>query len=266
MDLPRRPEPFEREFPSLPIVSPDPRRPESERYGAFFYVSIVGLIILCSLLGWFGWRVWSLRNVWLNVYVLHDDRRSEADRAASAFALSRDPAVNQRQLWDVALKRSLPPLARYVVAEGLTAEAVSNDPRAYGVSVARSEGWPDWLRLLLIRPLAYRAALDLPVPRAPLASLARSSDHATTLWANYALAEGSAGDSSAGKTLRQAATGDGADRRLARLLVRALDANRLDDRLSALDEATIWLRRNHPAAAPLWRGWTIDAGRLVPSR
>ena len=264
-DSHHRPEPFEREFPLLPIIAPDPRRPESERYGGLFYLAIGGLIILASLLAWFGWGVWSLRSIWTNVYVLHNVERSEAQRVASAYALACDPAVNQRQLWDIALRRSLPPIARYVVAEALTAEAASADPRGFGVSVARSEGWPDWLRLLMIRPLAYRAALNLRVPREPLRELTRADDHATTLWANYALAAGPEGEKSAETVLRQAATGDGFDRLLARLLLKALDAKRLDEQLAALDEATLWLRRNHPGAAPLWRRWTIISGRLVPA-
>jgi hypothetical protein len=259
-------DPFARGFPSLPIVTPDPpRRPERERYGALFYLGIGGLLVVLALLGWFAWQAWSLRALWSNIYVLHDSKRGEVERIEAAYALSRDPRVNQRQLWDIALRRPLPPLARYVVAEALTAEAADADPRGYGAAVARSEGWPVWLRLLLTRPMAYAAALDLPVARESLALLARNPDRATALFATYALAEGSEGDDAMAAALRRSAEADGPDRDLAALLVSALDANRLDGRLTALDSATLWLRTHHPEAARLWDGWEVVGDRLVRS-
>ncbi len=171
--------PLRRDFPILPIVTPDPpprSRSQAERFGALFYLGVVGLIVLLTLVGWFGWSVWTLRSIWWNVYVLHDPKRPDADRNAAAYAFSHDPAVNQRQLWDVALRKDLPPLARYVVAEGLTDEAAAADPKGYGLAVVRSEGWPDWLRLLLLRPLAYRAAAGHPLPREALAELRQTRD------------------------------------------------------------------------------------------
>jgi len=263
-DHPRRPEPFERDFPSLPIVTPDvDRLSDSQKYGGLLYLGIGGLVVLCGLLAWFAWGVWSFRSVWGNVYVLHDASRGDAERIAAAYALSRDPGVNQRQLWDITLRTTLPPLARYVVAEGLTAEAASADPRGYGMAVARSEGWPVWLRLVLTRPLAYRAALDLPVPREPLRELAGSPDRQTALWAAYALAEGEEGDPAFRDVLRRAAAEDGPDRPLAQLLSNALESDRVNDRLKFLDEATLWLRDHHPDAAKLWSGWKVEGGRLL---
>ena len=86
-DPPHRPEPFEHDFPTLPIVvTPDPKRPGAERYGGLYYLGIAGLVVLCGLLAWFGWGVWSLRSVWANVYVLNDPRRAEGDRVAAAYA------------------------------------------------------------------------------------------------------------------------------------------------------------------------------------
>ncbi len=254
-DPSKRDEPPARVFPTLPIVTLDPAPPPraaAEKYGALYYLGIGGLVVLVSLVSWFGWRAWSLRNVWANVYVLNDPHRGERERIRAAFALANDPGVNQRQLWDTALNRSLPPLARYVVAEKLTAEAASADPRAYGAAVAKSEGWPVWLRLLLIRPLAYSTALDLSVPRDYLKMLARNPDQATALWALYTLAEGSEGDLESAAALRRAATDDGPNRPLAVELVKALDAMQLGDRLQALDVATIWLRHHQPDAAQLW--------------
>ncbi len=254
-------------FPSLPIVTPDPpRRSEAERFGALFYVGIGGLVVMVSLLGWFAWSVWSLRTVWTNVYVLHDPQRSDGERIEAAYLFSHDPAVNQRQLWDVALETKLPPLARYVVAESLTEEAAAADPRGYGLAVARSEGWPDWLRLLLVRPLAYRAATDLPLPREALAELRRSHDPATLLWSTYALAEGSKGDAEAVESLRGSAQGKTPEAPLAAFLFQAQEATRYSDRVQALDDATLWLRRHHPEASRLWNGWEVENDRLVPRR
>jgi hypothetical protein len=251
-------------FPTLPIVTPDPpRRTVSEKYGSLFYVGIGGLLVVIALVAWFAWGTWSLRAVWSNVYVLHDAGRSESDRVAAAYTLSRDSRVNQRQLWDISLRRPLPPLARYVVAEALTAEAAVADPRAYGVGVARSEGWPAWLRLLLTRPMAYAAALDLPVDRDSLAELARNPDPATTLWATFALAVGPSGDPESATALRKAATTDTPDRELAALLVKALESPREPERIEALDAATLWLRTHHPEAAKLWNGWLVRDGLLV---
>jgi hypothetical protein len=257
-----------RPFPTLPIVTIDPPpapppRAARERYGALYSLGIAGLVVLVSLLSWFGWSAWSLRNVWTNVYVLHDPHRPERERIAAAFALAHDPRVNQRQLWDTALNRRLPPLARYVVAEALTAEAASADPRAYGAAVARSEGWPGWLRLLLTRPMAYAVALDLPVSRENLRQLAGNPDRATALWATYALAEGDDGDVEMAHALRRAADTESPERPLAVELVRALDVDRPEKRLHALDIATYWLRHHHPEAAKLWQGWDVVRDRLI---
>jgi hypothetical protein len=227
------------------------------------YLGIAGLAVLAGLLAWFGWGVWSHRAVWTNVYVLHDPSRPEAERVAAAYALAHDRGVNQRQLWDITLRRTLPPLGRYVVAEGLTDEAASADPTGYGAAVARSEGWPVWLRLLLTRPLAYRAALGKPVPRNYLIELTRCPDRATSLWATYALAAGPDGDAPSREALARAAQSHEPEQPLARWLVTALDARRLEERLEALDAATVWLRDHHPEAARLWEGWRVEGGRLV---
>ncbi len=254
----------------LPIVTPDPPRAsgrsETEKYGSLFYLGAAGLAILIALVSWFGWQAWALRDVWASVYVLHDSSRSDADRIGAAYALSRDPRVNQRQLWDIACcGGNLPPLARYMIAESLTAEAASADPRGYGVAVARSEGWPVWLRLLMVRPMAYATALDLPVNRESLKTLCMNPDRATALWATYALAEGPDGDAASADALRRAASTDTPERALAVDLASALDETRFKARLSALDAATLQLRTLQPDAARLWEGWKVADGRLVPA-
>jgi hypothetical protein len=262
------PEPFDRLFPSLPIVTPPPeetRRSDAQKYGALYYLGVVGLAVVIALLAWFAWGAWSLRSVWVNVYVLHQPQRSTAERVQAAYALSRDPKVNPRQLWDIALEKPLPPLARFVVAEGLTADVVNDDPHGYAAAVARSENWPDWLRLVLLRPMAYRAALGRPLPREPLDELSRHNDPAIRLWASYTLAASQeGGDSKALSSLRSAADAEGPLQPLALDLVNALDARRLDDRIRALDAATLHVRTAQPEAARLWTGWNVRGGRLVP--
>lgn len=264
----REDDPFARiVFPSLPIISPDQiRKTDREKYGALFYLGTIGLAVIVTLLGWFAWQAWSLRDVWANVYALHDAHRSIPERVRAAYALAHDPRVNQRQLYDNALSKALPPLARYVLAEALTADAASADPRAYGLAVAKSEGWPVWLRLLLTRPMACAAALDRPVPRDALALLARNPDRATALLAAYALASGPDGAADPAAALRLAATGDADERPFAAQLVAALDAPGHDARLKALDSATLWLRTHHPEAARLWEGWKVDGVRIVRRR
>lgn len=251
-------------FPVLPIITHEPPpRPASAKYGSLFYLGIGGLAVLIALLGWFAFGVWSMKSVWSNIYVLHDAQRSEAERAEAAYAISRDPRVNQRQLWDMCLGRSLPDIARYVLAEALTADAAVDDPRAYGLAVARSEGWPDWLRLLLTRPIAYASARGGPVAREPLVELTANSDPAVRLWARFALAASLDGDAQAGSELQQAAQTSGPFQELAQLLFRALEA-RYEARKALLDEATLWLRSHHPDAVRVWKDWQIRDGQLVP--
>lgn len=234
-----------------------------ERYGALYYLGVGGLFVLIGMLSLFGWGAWTLRSVWVHVYVLHDASQTEDDRVEAAYALGQDGRVNQRQLWDIAMRKPLPTLARYVVAESLTGEAATADPEGYGASVSKSEEWPVWLRLLLTRPMAYCAALNLPVARGSLAELKKNPDHAIALWATYALAAGSEGDPAESAALRREAKTEGLDRKLAELLVGALDTRDLAERLKELDKATRWLRLNHPVCAEVWKGWRMDGDRVV---
>jgi hypothetical protein len=278
MDSDRKPAPEPSDplnFPVLPIVTPADqaadqtgRRSASDKYGGLFFLGLAGLAIVIALVGWFAWSAWSLRSVWNNVYVLHDQSRSEDERVQAAYALSRDPRVNQRQYWDTCLRRPLPSLARYLLAEALTAEAVQADPRGYALAVARSADWPVWLRLLLARPLAYAAVDGVPIPAEPLRELREKNyDPAINLWADFALAATRPPDRDAAAALARAAEDDAAapERTFARLLQQALDS---DGTLRArrLDEATRWLRTNHPDAAKVWSGWRLDGERLVRVR
>jgi hypothetical protein len=264
---PRPGQPSGFNFPVLPIVTPgeaEPRLSVRDKYGGLFYLGVIGLATVVALIVWFIWGAWSTRSVWINVYVLHDRNRSEADRVQAAYTLSRDPQVNQRQYWDMSLRRPLPALARYVLAEALRAEAVESDPRGYVLAVARSEGWPVWLRLLLARPLAYAAAEGSPIPARELRELRdRHYDPAIGLWVDFALAASRPSDGEAKAELARAASGNKLDSALARLLLEALWSEG-EKRTQWLDEATRWLRANHPEAAKVWSGWTVERGRLAP--
>lgn len=258
-------------FPLLPIVTADPPRLKAhQKYGGLFYFGIIGLVVLLALVGWFIHGAWSLRDVWSNVYILHDQGRPAAQRVQAAYALSRDARVNQRQRWDICLERNLPDLARYVLAESLSAEAASADPRAYAMAVARSEGWPNWLRLLLLRPMAYAAIEGVRFPAEPLDELMRHEDPAIRLWAALVLAvEDDEGKEGPGRVaLEQGCPegGSGPEQGLACLL---LEAVRLRGdpapRKARLDAATRWIRENHPAARGLWVGWRVEGDRIVPA-
>jgi len=249
-------------FPELPIVTPDPpRKSQVEKYGSLFYVGIAGLVVVLALVGWFALNLWSMRGVWDAVYRLHDTHRPQAERIAAAYALARDPRVGQRQLYEmVERNRNLPPLARYLLAESLTAEAASADPRAYAYAVARSKGWPDWLRLLLVRPLAYGSGAGLSIPAESLEELERFPDPLIPIWAAYARA--AAGNREARRSLEAAARGGSPRAEQARLLLAALQADGTE-RAAMLDRATRRLRADHPGAAKLWEGWDERDGRLT---
>lgn len=258
--------PFEGPYPSLPIVTPDPpRRSAVEKYGGMYLLGLAGLVVVVGLVSWFAIGVWSLRAVWSDIYTLHDESRPTPERVRAAYALSRDGRVTPPQRWEMCLRKPLPELARYVLAESLTAEIVRADPRHYSLMVARSPGWPDWLRLLLVRPLAYGAAEGLASPRDPLVELGRHHDPAIRLWADFARSASPdvATDPAAGKELEHTATHDGPDRELAVLLREALRAEGTE-RARRLDRATLWLRDHHPDSARLWETWEVRGDRLAP--
>ena len=126
-------DPLSFDFPALPILPADEARrlTNVEKYGGLYYLGIGGLCVVLGLVGWFGYSVWTLKSLWVNVYVLHDRSRPDPERIAAAFAIARDPSANQRQRWDIAMERNLPPLARYILAESLTAEAAEPQPPAH---------------------------------------------------------------------------------------------------------------------------------------
>jgi hypothetical protein len=254
-------------FPSLSIVNPTvtvPVRSQREKYGALFYLGIAGLVLLIALIGWFGFGAWINREIWADVYMLHDPSRSESERIQAAYRLSRNPRFDDAQKMETSLKRDLPDLARYLLAEAVSTEAVARDPRAYALAVARSSGWPDWLRLVLARRLAYGAARGYAIPRVALEELKQHPDPMIGLWATYALAVRPpvAPDPATAAELEKAASGSGANGELAALLVGGLSAPQ-GKRERRLDEITLWLRRHHHQAAKIWQGWEVRDDRMM---
>ena len=214
-------------FPELPIVTPDPPRLTlREKYGSLYYLGIAGLVITIGMVGLFAFGVWATRDIWRAFYVLNDPSRPESERIKSAWVLARSNTVNDAQRMQVALTKDLPLLARYVVAEGLTSEAIRADPKGYALMVARSEGWPDWLRLLMARPMAYGAGEGYRIAWEPLDLLRENKDPAIALWATYTRAVMPPGDPTASTLAGSTpASTDGPFRPLAVLLEAASKAD-----------------------------------------
>jgi hypothetical protein len=254
--------------PFLPIVSPDPpRKTTVEKYGSLYYAAVAGLVVLVALVIVFALGVWSMRGVWADIYALNDPKRPELERINAAWRLSRDPRVTDRQKWDLAVSTIPPPLARYLLAESLSAEAAAVNPRPYALAVARSEGLPPFLIALLARPIAYAAAGGSPLDRESLEEVEAHRDPAVSLWATYAIALGEpeAGSLSAREALDREASGDGSYRKFAGLLrdsARAVPPVRQEK----LDAATDWLRSHYANAVNAWAGWReVDTGIVAKS-
>jgi hypothetical protein len=252
-------------FPTLPIINPEVPAARSDRakYGGLFYLGIAGLVVLIVLVGWFGYALWANREGFAQVYVLHDSSRGVSERAGAAFRLARSGWFDDAQLMEMSLNRDLPDLVRYLLAEGVSAKAVARDPRGYALAVARSHDWPDWLRLLLVRPLAIGSPRGYAIPREALLELAGHPDPMIGLWASYALATRPVDHSNRRAVLEKTALTKDANGELAAQLLSALNAEE-PQRSSLLDRATIWLRHHHPAAAEIWKGWEAGEPGLVP--
>ncbi len=253
-------------FPTLPIVTVDPpRKSQVEKYGSFFYVGIAGLLISLALVGKFAWDAWSLRGVWQNIYILHDEARPAEERIQAAYALSRDGRIVAQQRWDIALRKPLPDLARYLVAESLTTDLVKADPAEFARTVALSEGWPSWLRLLGLRVMALAAAEGTTFPTDSIDGLANGADPLFAPWTDYIRAVSGDGDRAAASRLRERASGNGPGVATARELAQAIEAGSFE-RTTRLDAATQLIRTESPDAARVWDGWLERDGRLVRVR
>jgi hypothetical protein len=263
---PRRPE--SPAFPILPIVTADPppaKRSQAEKYGGLFYLGTLGLVVVVGLVSWFAWNVWTMRAVWSNVYILHQESRPEVERIKAAYALSRDPLVNVQQRWDIALRKPLPPLARYLIAESLTTDLVKADPNLFVKIVTESDGWPDWLRLLGARLMAVAASEGVSLPAEALDKLTARQDASVSVLVDYIRAVSDGGDRSAAERLRATAEAAGPSTELAKTLAGAIEVGSLE-RKTRLESATRWLRTHDPEAAKLWDGWSERDEQLVQSR
>ena len=173
-----RPERNPRHVPiSLPAdhLARPPRKTTVEKYGSLFYAAVAGLVICVALVLVFALGVWSMRGVWA-ISTSSTTRSGRRWIASTRLGgLARDPRVTDRQKWDLATSSVPPPLARYLLAESLTAEATDGDPRAYALAVARSDGLPSFLLALLARPLAYAAAGGSPLDRESLREVESAS-------------------------------------------------------------------------------------------
>ena len=265
-DEPRPQSPSPPPFPTLPIVTVDPpKMSQREKYGAFFYLGIAGLLISLALVGRFAWDTWAMRDVWQNVYVLHDEKRPADERIRAAYALSRDGRFVAQQRWDIALRRPLPDLARYLVAESLPTDLAKADPPEFARVVAFSEGWPEWLRLLGLRAMAAASAEGTTFPGDALDGLAKHTDPLFAAWADYIRSVSDDGDRAAAARLRDRAAGSGSEARTARELAGAIEAGSFE-RTAHLDAATRLIRTESPEAARVWDGWAERDGRLEQLR
>ncbi len=259
-----------RGFPALPILHPNEipapavPRGQREKYGSLFYLGIGGLLVLIGLIGWFVHGLWANREIWSDVYTLSDPRRDDPDRVDAAFRLAGNPRFSDEARLGLALRTDLPSMARYLLAESIKTDLVAHDPRAYAFTVARSEGWPNWLRLLLTRQLAYGAGRHYAIPRPALEELRHHADPMIALWATYAMTVLPHGgpDPALAAELEESTRRSPPVGELATMLDAAKRAKG-DDRDHQLDEATIWLRRHHPVSAEVWHGWEIQGDRVV---
>jgi hypothetical protein len=252
-------------FPELTIVTPDPPRLTlQEKYGSLLYLGIAGLVITLALVAQFVQGLWTTRDVWYAVWTLNDPSRPMAERIESAWVISRSPSANDSLRLQQALLKELPPLARYIVAEGMTSDSIRTDTKAYALMVAKSEGWPPWLRLMIARPMAYGVGEGYRIAWEPLDLIRESQDPALVLLATYTKAVMLSGDPQAAISLSESAGKEGPFQPFAKLLE---TASKLEGeaRVQKLDEATRWLRTHHPQAKLLWEGWEERDGKLVPT-
>ena len=199
------------------------------------------------MIAWFAYSVWQLRDVWAQVYALHDAKRSEAERIQSAQTLSRDPRVSDRQLMEICLQPRPARSSPIPAGRGRFDRRRRARPSAYALTVALSPDWPDWLRLVLSRRLAYGATRGYAIPEVALDELAKNSDPMIRLWANYSLAVMPGLKTDAAAKLEEAARSDRRERQARADACWRRRTHSPEERERRLDEATLWLRHHHPA-------------------
>lgn len=257
----------------LPIISaPDPfeRRTTAQKYGSAYYLGILGLIVVVALLTWFAMNVWVRWPLWRDVYILHDEQRPENDRIQATWRLAHNRDVDPSQTWGLALRKPLPTLARYVLAESLDSAVVRRDSRGFALAAAYSKDWPDWLRLLAVRPLLQAASEGITLPADAIHTLQNHPDPVIVAWATATealRADATPGEKKA--AMRRLETLSKDDAPLRPLIIVLKDVIRLSsederlDRLAAIDGATDWIRAHDRSAREVWQGWSVEGGELV---
>ena len=243
-------------WPSLPILNqpsqnPAPRRSQAEKYGAAWYWGIGGLCVLTGVIVAFVVGVSLNWGLWKDIYILNDAKQPVLERFHAAERIAHVRDASPQQKWDLALTRVLPDRARYVLAESLDAAILDMDAESYAKAVARSEGWPNWLRLQLVRPLAYGAERHR-LPKSELDTLRAHVDPFIALWADYAAAVSLSDESARARLLE--ARNDARLHEVATHLTMAYEAEQVERRRDELDAATRLLRRRHSESWAIWKG------------
>lgn len=255
-------------LPSNPVPSPTSGRSPTEKYGGLYWLGIGGLVVIVGLIGAFVIGMSRISDVLRLTYVLHDPRESLPTRVQAAYELSQDARTTDRQRWDMAIRTTNPPIARYVLAEGLTVEAVRGDVEGYALAVARSPGWPGWFRWLVFRPMVLRAEED-GQPSGPLIEEIRDAlpaEGASRLWVAYFVLAGGADDLGLiewARTAMQAGSEAAETSALVGLFDRALHATTQTEQRQAIADATLWMRGHDPNCRQVWDGWQVVNHRLV---
>ncbi len=244
-------------FPTLPILNQPPAEPplsQREKYGGLFYLGIGGLAVVVGLLAWFGHGVYARRSELRDVYILYDTGRPEQERIAAAIRVAHSPGLEDAQRFEMSLDRTLPDVARLALAEGVTIELAAADPRAFGLAVAKSEGWPSWLRLALAVNVARGVARGYSIPRESLNDLSQNPDPMIAVIGLFCRAAVYPPDETARKALDDQAERPDAVGQLAARMRKALDA-RPHERDPLIDEVARFIRSAHEPTAKVWADW-----------
>lgn len=182
------------EFPKLTILNDLPERTEArlstaQKYGSLFWLGVSGLVVTVLLFGWFGTQLWSMRDVWRAIYVLHEESLPVAQRLEAAEFLARDPRVEPGQIQPMTFRKSLPDKARYLLAErldkALTAKDAAQMLKLLGTTGPNSP--PNWLRGHLARLAAVSVRADSRFPAGLFEQLMLDDDPVVANWAAFAL-------------------------------------------------------------------------------
>lgn len=186
-------EPFD--FPKLNILPESAQPPElprlstRQKYGSLFWLGISGLVFSIILVSWFVMNLWLMREVWREIYVLHNESLPESRRIEAASQLARLPRVEPSQLQPMIFRRYLPVKARIIIAESLKSpDSVATGREMLRLLFTQGATSPEpWLR----RHLARLAATGLPIDKMDTADLfeklLNDSDPVVADWSAYAL-------------------------------------------------------------------------------